>query len=145
MVNYWPLKWKLWPPNCQIKALLLNLQPVCPSAFAVALQPPLGKPKQSNDESYGLASSPCVASQQDEDTLSIAASGNFFTDDEAREKEELDGGPSSSRDDESGLSTLKQAIQLAVSRLGLDAAPAEAVALFCQTSPSTIVFQGSTL
>ena len=126
----------------QIKALLLNLQPGSPSATAgtAASEAPLGRPPQSYDDSDSLASPPHVASQQDEDTLSITASGNLFADDEAREQEERWGGgyplPSvtdshglgadSLRDAEARLSTVKQAIQLAISRLELDAAPVEA-------------------
>ncbi|KAE8301058.1 hypothetical protein D5F01_LYC01211 [Larimichthys crocea] len=80
-----------------------------------------------------------MAGQQDEDTLSIAASGNLFSDDEGGGQEELERGsplPSvagshelgadSLRDAEASLSTVKQANQLAISRLGLDAAPVEA-------------------
>ncbi|XP_049437342.1 uncharacterized protein LOC125891834 [Epinephelus fuscoguttatus] len=125
----------------QIKVLLLNLQPGCPSATAgtAASEPPLGKPPQSYDGTDSLASSPLLASQPDEDTLSIAASGNLFTDDDARGQKEPEGGsplPSvtdshgsgadSLRDAEASLSTVQQAVQLAVSRLGLDAAPVEA-------------------
>lgn len=117
----------------QIKALLLNLQPGGPSAAAVTVASEL--PLLSQDESDSLASPHPVANQHDEDILSIAASGNLFSDDDARGQEELDlpsGSDShgscadSSREAEAGLSTVKQAIQLAISRLGLDAAPVEA-------------------
>ncbi|KAE8291461.1 hypothetical protein D5F01_LYC11069 [Larimichthys crocea] len=77
----------------QIKALLLSLQPSGPSdACTTASEPPLEEPPQSYAESDSLASLPRMAGQQDEDTLSIAASGNLFTDDEAGGQEELEGG-----------------------------------------------------
>ena len=78
----------------QIKAFLLNLQPGGPSttAGAAASEPPLGRPPQSYDDSDSLVSSPNVDSQQDKDTISIAASGNLFTDDEGRGQEEREVG-----------------------------------------------------
>ncbi|TKS80442.1 hypothetical protein D9C73_013325 [Collichthys lucidus] len=60
----------------------------CPAAS----EPPIEEPLQSYAESDSLASLPHMAGQQDEDTLSVAASGYLFNDDEAGGQEELKGG-----------------------------------------------------
>ncbi|KAE8293756.1 hypothetical protein D5F01_LYC06689 [Larimichthys crocea] len=97
----------------QIKALLLSLQPSGPSdACTAASELPLEKPPRSYAESDSLASLPRMAGQQDEDTLSIAASENLFTDYEAGGQEELEGGsplPTVEGSHESGADSLRDA------------------------------------
>uniref|UniRef100_A0A0F8AKV3 Nuclear factor 1 C-type n=1 Tax=Larimichthys crocea TaxID=215358 RepID=A0A0F8AKV3_LARCR len=107
----------------QIKALLLSLQPSGPSdACTAASELPLEKPPRSYAESDSLASLPRMAGQQDEDTLSIAASENLFTDYEAGGQEELEGGsplPTVEGSHESGADSLRDA-EVWVNGLGLN-------------------------
>ena len=109
----------------QIKALLLNLQPGA-RAEAVALDPP----RQARDGNNGRATAH-VAGQREDDALSIAASDSLFTD-ETSEQEDLEeeaGSPSHSlvgsqepgadaHAPVTGLSSAREAVQLALSRLG---------------------------
>lgn len=66
----------------QIKNLLYNLQS---SSLSATTNTAVGSesPSQDHDESNSPTSLPCVA-------LSSAALENFYTDDEAREREQLD-------------------------------------------------------
>lgn len=81
-----PLAHKVVSEFAQIEALLLNLQPGLPPAAAVTAVSEL----QTYSEDDAVASLLYVATQHDEDALSIAASGNFFSDKEAAEQEELE-------------------------------------------------------
>lgn len=113
----------------QIKSLLLNLQPNNVETSPVACA----------SESCDTDSSAVV--QPDEDTMSIAASESLFRTDSASYMEDHGGGchspnpsvvnshtsePESPLETGPVLSHVKQAIQLALSRLGIDVSSAEA-------------------
>ena len=111
----------------QIKALLLRMQRGAPPTVAASIAPP----RQVREGNPNDATA-WVANPREDDTLSIAASDSLFTDGAPEHEDPGEGEDSPSRSEagsqgsgtgvphEPGLSTAREDLQLALSRLGIE-------------------------